>query len=78
MKPISDAARSILNHGTPDLLPMRQFEGIASGVNRSNGHLQPTPLGAALLRRASACFPNGPDVVMAKISRFGSLGRRFK
>jgi hypothetical protein len=57
---------------------MRSFEVITSGVNRSDGCLQPTQLGAALIRRASVCFPDDPGVVGAKASRFGFVGRSFK
>lgn len=57
---------------------MRSFEVITSGVNRSDGCLQPTQLGAASIRRASVCFPDDPDVVVAKVNRFGFVGRSFK
>jgi hypothetical protein len=56
---------------------MRSFEVITSGVNRSDGRLQPT-LGAALMRRAFVCYPDDSDVVVAKVNRFGFAGRRFK
>ena len=57
---------------------MCSFEVITSGVNRSDGCLQPTPLGAALIRRASVRFPDDPDVVGAKVNRFGFVGRSFE
>ena len=57
---------------------MRSFEVITSGVNRSDSRLQPTQPGAALIQRAFVCFPNNPDVVVAKVNRFGFVGRSFK
>jgi hypothetical protein len=57
---------------------MRSFEAITSGVNRSDGRRQPTQQGAALIRRAAVCFPDDPDVVVAKVNRFGFVGRSFK
>jgi hypothetical protein len=35
-------------------------------------------LGVALIRMASVCFPDDPVVVMAKVNRFGFVGRSFK
>jgi hypothetical protein len=78
MKPTSDTAASIVTHCTPYLFPMRSFEVIASGVNRSEGRLRPTRPATALIRRPSVCSPDDPDVVVAKVSRFGFGGRSFE
>jgi hypothetical protein len=72
------AVASIFNHGPPDFLPMRQHEVIKSGINRPGSHLQPTQSGAALIRRTSFCFLDGPDVFMAKVNRFAFPGWSFK
>jgi hypothetical protein len=57
---------------------MPSFEGIAPAVKHSGGRLQPTQLGAALIRGASVYFPDDSDVVLAKINRFGLASRCFK
>jgi hypothetical protein len=56
---------------------MHSLEGITSGVNCSDGRLQPTRPGAALMGRASVCFLDDPDVVVTKVNRFGFASRCF-
>jgi hypothetical protein len=57
---------------------MRSFEVITSVVNRSDGRLPPTQLGAAFIPGDSACFPGDPDIIVAKVNRFSFVGRSFK
>ena len=57
---------------------MRSFDVIISGVNRSEGRLPPTQLGAALIPGDSACFPGDPGIILATFNRFGFVGRSFK
>jgi hypothetical protein len=57
---------------------MRSFDVIASGVNRSDGRLQPTQLGTVLIPEDSACFPGAPGLIVAKVNRLGFVGRSFK
>jgi len=76
--PASDAAASILGIGAPYLLPMRSLEVIIAGVNRSDGGPQPMQLRAALRWRVSVCFPEDPEIVLAKVNRFGFVGTSVK
>jgi hypothetical protein len=57
---------------------MRSFESITPEASRSDDRLQPTRLGAALLRSAAVRVPDDPDVVAMKVNRFGFVGRGFK
>jgi hypothetical protein len=57
---------------------MRSHEIITPEANRPGSGLQPTQLEAALIRRATVCFPDDPDVVVARVNRFGFVGRSFK
>jgi hypothetical protein len=57
---------------------MFSLETITPRVDRSDGRLQPTQPGAALIRRASVCFPDDPDAAAAKVHRFGFVSRGFK
>jgi len=53
-------------------------EIIASEVNCSGSRLQPKRHGAALIQKVSVFFVGDPDVIVAKVNRFGLVGRRFK
>jgi hypothetical protein len=55
----------------PNLLPMYQFEVVTSGVDRSDGHVQPTQFEATLIGNTPVCFPDDPDRCMPKVSHFG-------
>ena len=57
---------------------MRSFEVIMPEANRSGSRLQPKRRGAALIQGDSVCFSGGPGVVVAKVNRFGFVGRGFK
>jgi len=57
---------------------MRSHEIIASEVNCSGSRLQPKWHGAALIQKVSVFFVGDPDVIVAKVNRFGLVGRRFK
>ena len=57
---------------------MRSHEIIASEVNCSGSRLQPKRHGAALIQKVSVFFVGDPDVIVAKVNRFGLVGRRFK
>jgi hypothetical protein len=57
---------------------MRQFEVLTSGVSRSDGCLQPTQFGAALVRTASVYFPGDLDIVGVKVNRLGFGVTSFK
>ena len=57
---------------------MLSFEVITSEVNRSDGRLQLTQLGAALIREDLACFPGGLATIVATFNHFGFVGRSCK
>lgn len=57
---------------------MRSREVIPPEANRPGPRLRPKRHGAALIRRASVCSPDNPDLVVAKVNRFGFVGRSFK
>jgi hypothetical protein len=57
---------------------MRSFDVIISGVNRSDNRFQPAQPGAALMPGGLACFPGDPVIIVAKVNRFGFVGRSFK
>ena len=55
----------------------RKVDDITSELNRSDGRVQPAQLPAALIWTASVCFPDAPGHVVAKVNRFGFVGRSF-
>jgi hypothetical protein len=57
---------------------MCSFEVTAPEANRPGSRLQPKRHGAASIQRDSVCIPGGSDVVVAKVNRFGFVGRSFK
>lgn len=57
---------------------MRAFEVIPSETNRPRSRLQPKRRGAALIQKDSEYIPGDPDVVAAKVNRFGFAGWSFK
>jgi hypothetical protein len=54
---------------------MCSYDFITPGVNRSDGGPQPTRRGAAPIQRNSGCLPGDPDIVVARVNRFGIVDR---
>ena len=57
---------------------MRTFEVITPEANRPGSRLQPKRHGAASIQKELVCISGNLDVVVAKVNRFGFVGRVFK